>query len=163
MTVIAWDGKTLAADKRSVLHGKATTVTKLFEVNGWLLAFSGDLVKGLEMVEWFRNGRDAKELPVFQRDKEDYVPMLAISSGAEIFHFEDSPIPFRVEDSIYAMGSGRDFALAAMHLGCDARKAVEVACALHNGCGNGIDTLTLHPVPFDFDKGPLVALYAMGA
>jgi hypothetical protein len=30
-----------------------------------------------------------------------------------------------------------------MYLGFDAVKAVEVACALDNGCGNGIDALTL--------------------
>lgn len=143
MTVIAWDGKTLAADKRSVLSGKPTTVTKLTSSNGWLLAISGDLVKGLELVEWFRAGRDPKELPAFQRSNDDYVPMLAISPSAEVFHFEDSPVPFRVEDLVYAMGSGRDYALAAMHLGCDARRAVGVACALDTRCGNGIDVLTL--------------------
>ena len=41
------------------------------------------------------------------------------------------------------MGHGRDFTLAAMHLGHDARTAVEVACALDAFCGCGIDTLTL--------------------
>ncbi len=33
-----------------------------------------------------------------------------------------------------AIGAGRDFALAALHLGHDARKAVEVACKLSVYC-----------------------------
>jgi len=147
VTVIAWDGKTLAADKRSVCAGKATTVTKLFRADGWMLAVSGDLVKGLEMVEWFRNGRDPKELPPFQRTKEGYVPLLAISPGREIFHFEDSHVPFRVEEKVYAMGSGRDYALAAMWMGRDAEQAVNVATALDTGCGNGCDVMKLEGQP----------------
>jgi hypothetical protein len=42
-----------------------------------------------------------------------------------------------------AFGSGRDYAEAAMFLGCDAKRAVEVACQFQTDCGNGIDTLRL--------------------
>lgn len=39
------------------------------------------------------------------------------------------------------MGSGRDFAIAAMHCGKTAREAVEIASLYENGCGNGVDVL----------------------
>ena len=48
----------------------------------------------------------------------------------------------KVEDQFAAWGSGRDFALTAMHLGKSAREAVEIACLFENGCGNGVDVLT---------------------
>jgi ATP-dependent protease HslVU (ClpYQ) peptidase subunit len=48
-----------------------------------------------------------------------------------------------VEDPFIAFGAGRDYAMAAMHLGCDAHRAVEVACVFDTGCGMGIDTLEL--------------------
>jgi hypothetical protein len=45
------------------------------------------------------------------------------------------------EDAHHAIGSGRDFAAAAMYLGKTAREAVEVAMALTGFCGHGVDTL----------------------
>jgi hypothetical protein len=33
MTVIAWDGKTLAADRQRTVYGTPTQVTKIFEIN----------------------------------------------------------------------------------------------------------------------------------
>lgn len=142
MTVICWDGATLAADKRSVNHGRATTVTKVFRSGEWLLAISGDLVRGLEMVKWFQDGRDAKALPAFQSALTDYVPMMAISKDG-VFLFENGPIPFKVEEPFFAIGSGRDIALTALHLGLGAVRAVQIACELNTGCGNGVDTLEL--------------------
>lgn len=63
------------------------------------------------------------------------------------FRYEKVPYPARVEDKFTATGCGRDYALAAMFLGHDARAAVEVACALDAHCGNGIDTLELLAEP----------------
>ncbi len=54
-----------------------------------------------------------------------------------------SAYPELHEDKFNALGAGRDYALAAMYLGFDASRAVEVACALDVNCGNGIDVLTL--------------------
>lgn len=48
-----------------------------------------------------------------------------------------------IEEPRCCWGSGRDFAEAVLHLGHDARKAVEVACHFQTDCGNGIDSLDL--------------------
>jgi len=68
-----------------------------------------------------------------------------IDSEGRILLYGSGPNPELVEDKVYAGGCGRDYALAAMHLGHDARKAVEVACALDVHCGLGIDALELKP------------------
>ncbi len=66
-----------------------------------------------------------------------------IADGGNCYGYYLSPYPEWNQDRFDAIGSGRDYALAAMYLGHDARRAVEVASALDNGCGNGIDVLTL--------------------
>ena len=85
----------------------------------------------------------AADFPPSQRDKDDWAGMLVILRDRRIARYERTPYPVFYEDETFAIGCGRDFALAAMHLGKTAREAVEVAIALDSGCGNGIDALTL--------------------
>lgn len=143
MTVIAWDGKTLAADKRAVLAGfQGGTVTKIHRWPGGLCAFAGDLDIGMQMVAWLRGGARPEEFPKRQAD-ENAASFLVVNADGTTVRYERAPIPLLFENVKQAMGSGRDYALAAMHLGCDARRAVEVACALDQNCGNGIDAIDL--------------------
>jgi hypothetical protein len=142
MTVIAWDGKTLAADKRCVNNGLHRTVTKIYRIGDSLIAYSGDAVQGNQMLQWFRDGADVAAYPASQRDKEDWVVFVVVdASGVRVY--ERTPYPILIEDEKYACKSGRDFAIAAMHCGKTAREAVEVACVFDVGCGNGIDALEL--------------------
>lgn len=143
MTCIAWDGKTLAADKRACYGVMICTVTKIERVNDLLVGAAGELTFCRQLIAWVRSGRDPKDFPAIQSSKDDWQPLLVIETDGTPSLYERSPYPIRYEQQHVAIGSGREFARAAMHLGCDARKAVEVACALDNGCGNGIDTLEL--------------------
>ena len=145
MSVIAWDGHTLAADKRASLGTLIKTTTKIFRIGDSLCAYAGDAAGGEEMLAWFSNGAKPADFPAGQRG-DDWSGLLVIREG-EILKYEQSPYPVRFEDKFFAIGCGRDFALAAMHLGHDARSAVEVAIALDSGCGNGIDMLRLDPSP----------------
>jgi hypothetical protein len=142
VSVIAWDGHTLAADKRASLGTLIRTTTKIFRHADALLAYAGDAVFGEEMRAWFMRGAKPEDFPASNRDKDDWAGLLVIRKG-EILRYERTPYPLQFEDKQFAIGCGRDFALAAMHLGKTAREAVEVAIALDSGCGNGIDTLTL--------------------
>ncbi len=141
MTVIAWDGKTLAADKRACGASFMYSVTKIFRTEDRIVGFSGqgDLLGFVR--NWFLTGRDPEKYPT--APDADKMFTLAITRDGVIEKYETSPYPIIVEASFFALGSGQDYAMAAMHLGCDARRAVEVACALDETCGNGIDTLTL--------------------
>lgn len=139
--MICWDGRTLAADKRCCVGGLVRTVTKIHRVGGLLVGGSGELSFILAVVEWVRGGRLAEKFPADQRNKDDYQPVLVIEADGTPSIYERTPHPIRYEDKCCAMGSGRDFAMAAMHLGKTAREAVEVACALDAGCGNGIDCI----------------------
>ena len=146
MTIIAWDGKTLAADKRGTWQGISRTVTKIFRTGDWLIGIAGNQCEGYDMVEWLKNGAAPDKFPVNQRDEKLWISCLVISSDGLIRLYERSPNPCIIENEFTAIGSGRDFALAAMYLGLTSREAVEVACEFEEGCGNGIDELNFNEV-----------------
>lgn len=141
MTVIAWDGKSLAADKAATSVGYARTVTKIFEIPDGLVGFAGDGDRCLELLNWFKTGCDPTKYPKDLGDTGSSA--MVIRKDGTCWSYGKLPYPQICEDKFDAMGAGRDYALAAMYLGHDARKAVEVACALDVTCGNGIDVLTL--------------------
>jgi ATP-dependent protease HslVU (ClpYQ) peptidase subunit len=143
MTVIAWDGKTLAGDKRTNFGGLHGTTTKIHRFKGCLLGCAGNTAQIMEMHQWVMSGYKREEFPAPQRDAEKCVSMLVIEPSGKILQYENTPDPIVIENKFWAIGSGRDYAMAAMHLGHSARVAAEVACALDVGCGNGVDTLDL--------------------
>jgi hypothetical protein len=143
MTCIAWDGKTLAADKRMGFGGEFATVTKIHRFDGMLVGWAGESALGRAMISWFRDGAAPEYFPAVQRDTERLGSLLVIQPTGAIHHYAAEPFPIIVEDATYTIGSGSGFAAAALYLGHDARRAVEVACALDMNCGNGIDTLEL--------------------
>jgi hypothetical protein len=140
MTCIAWDGKTLAADKAATNSGHSVTVTKIHRVGDGLVALAGDEAALMAGLVWLRGVRNPADYPEVMKTTDSV--MWEILPG-EFKRYTSGPYPARVESAHMATGCGRDYALAAMYLGHDARRAVEVACALDNSCGNGIDTLEL--------------------
>jgi hypothetical protein len=143
MTCIAWDGRTLAADRLSVSSGLKAEVTKVRRIGGCLVGGSGDAPLTREYMDWFARGADPTNFPASLRDEKCPSFLLVVTPDRKVFAYENCPFPLEIESPHYALGSGRDFAMAAMHLGHDARKAVEVAIALNNGCGGGIDSMEL--------------------
>lgn len=141
MTVVAWDGKTLAADKMAASVGYGYTVTKLHRLwHGGIVGFSGDGDEAMALLAWLNsNDQNPDKYPASMKDGN--TSALEIDPDGTVWSWGKTPYPQRVECRFYAMGHGRDFALAAMHLGKTAREAVEVACALDVFCGNGIDTM----------------------
>ncbi|MBT2300371.1 hypothetical protein J7E70_07825 [Variovorax paradoxus] len=141
MTVIAWDGRLLAADKRTSFGGLHATTQKLHRVGERFVGCAGNTAQIQEMLVWLEKG-DPEKFPATQRSTADCVSMLVIDNG-RILQYENTPYPMVIENGFWAIGSGRDFAMAAMHLGKTAEEAVEVACHLDATCGNGIDVLEI--------------------
>lgn len=76
MTTIAWDGATLAADKRAVNNGLFRTTTKIFRVNDRLFGFCGDAAYGNQMLQWIRDGQKVEDFPKEQRDADTWTTTL---------------------------------------------------------------------------------------
>lgn len=141
MTVIVWDGKTLAADRQCTSCGHTFSVTKVFRVGAdMLVGFAGNGSRLGVYREWLERGAVPSQYPV-QIDNQS-LHMLVILRDGRIHKYESSGYPIPVEESYHAMGSGRDYALAAVVLGFDSERAVAVASQLCEECGRGCDALT---------------------
>lgn len=143
MTCIAWDGKTLAADKLACFGATRHTVTKIYRHGRELLGVTGNLSVGLEMLEWYRNGAEPNLFPSSNKDPDKGCSMVLIKSDGTAWKYESGPYAFRLEGLFCAFGSGDESALIAMECGKSAREAVEIASKYNINCGNGVDTLVL--------------------
>jgi ATP-dependent protease HslVU (ClpYQ) peptidase subunit len=142
MTVIAWDGKTLAAEKMSCSAGYGYTVTKVHRLkDGSIAAFSGDGDGAMALLHWLNGDRAESAYPAAQKDND--TSAFVVRPDRVAVSFGKTPHPQVMEDRFYAMGHGRDYALAALYCGKSAREAVELTCKLDVFCGNGIDSLDL--------------------
>jgi hypothetical protein len=146
MTIIAWDGKSLAVDKVCVCSEMAFTVTKAKKVSETAVAaWTGDHEQGLALARWFKKGAFTTEWPKFQEGEKWTRLVLMDSSG--VYCFERLPVRQYFEDPFMAWGSGRDYAMGAMAMGASAKQAAEIASQFNVYCGNGISVFSLN------DKG----------
>ena len=145
MSIVAWDGKMMAADKRMVNGTLRATCTKIRKYKDGVLAWVGGQAAGLILAEWFLSGQDEERYPKFQEDDETACRLI-VWDKTGIFSYESQPERIYYEDTFHAWGCGRDFAMAAMALGLDAIRAVETACRFDVYCGDGIDSFTMEHV-----------------
>lgn len=144
MTIIVWDGKTLAADKQLTNNGLKCRTTKIFKISGNLVGVTGDFDYAQAMLSWFGSGARPSDFPDHQKEDSKFVGMLVITPDKQILKYERSPHPIDfTECGALCVGSGRDYAYGALYMGATAYRAVEAACEYDNHCGMGIDVLTL--------------------
>lgn len=136
MSIIAFDGKIVAADRQATIADMRTTSQKIFKIKDVIVGFTGCNDKGLELVEWFKNG-ERKDVFPKSNDKDNW-SRLCVFKKNNIYYYEATPEKIIVKDKRIAYGSGRDFAIGAMEFGANAIEAVKVACKYSVGCGMGI-------------------------
>ena len=142
MTTIAWDGKALVADRRVSVGITTYSSTKIRRTpDGRLLGATGDWYVACAVLDWLEGltGR-----PEGQTSDRWSTAIEAMPDGRCRLHVRDWK--WAVEDGFTAIGWGRDYALAVMAVGRDARRGVEVAARFGPGTGNGIDVLELEAV-----------------
>lgn len=142
MSVVVWDGKTLAADRQGVCCDMAYTESKMaVQMNdSWkvVCAWTGVACYGRELAKWYFDGADKDHWPDFQNDKDDWCRLIvADANGCRTY--EMRPYATVVHDPFMAWGSGRDFAMGALAMGADARLAVEIASRFSATCGRGVE------------------------
>lgn len=140
MTIICFDGNTLAADKRAGSGNTFVTVTKIFKIKKNLVGIAGDYSYARLMLEWFRAGAKIEAYPE-SKDDNIMASMLVIDKDKTIWLYEDGPHPFKVEDGHCAIGCGEEAGRVAMACGLSARDAVLMASRFNSGCGNGVDEI----------------------
>lgn len=130
------------------------TFSKLQEINGVVIGGSGEtevitmlfmyartnLIKNNELdsvFDWFKGFLDWRKKKTDKYGISGNFFIIVIDKKA--FYFEDF-LCVEVKEN-YAIGAGRDFALAALSLGHSAKESVEVACKLSTFCNEPVHTL----------------------
>ena len=144
MTVIAWDGFTLAADRQATVADTIYSTKKLWTyADGSAVAVTGDLSAGEYMRSWYESGSQIDQWPEIQKT-EDWAILVVARPGKAPVYYERHPVPITVVDQFRAWGSGREVALGAMAMGADAINAVEIASRFVIGCGRGCDSVRIN-------------------
>lgn len=111
--------------------GATEVITMLFMYARTHLIKNNDLDT---MIDWFKDFLD------WRKKKSDKYGIsgnyFLIIMDKKAFYFEDF-LCIEIEDN-FAIGAGRDFALAALSLGHTAKQAVEVACKLSSFCNEPV-------------------------
>lgn len=141
MTVIAWDGTTLAVDSLSISSGLTGTATKLHAIEHG--PFRG-LVTGCgysrniaAMRHWFERGLDGADFPDLG-DERNEATLVTVDWRGRVCEYTGSPYAIEESTVPYAWGSGDALAIGAMEMGATAVEAVEVACRRSSECGGAI-------------------------
>ena len=141
MTTIAWDGDTLAADRR-VSYGTISDakVTKISKTKKGLCGAAGVTSMCAAFRRWFEAGEKG-DPPYMGKDGDTATGFIIRPDGTRIMY--DQHGWYKTDPGPFAMGSGFEVALGAMAQGAAADKAVQVAAEFDGSTGNEVDTLRL--------------------
>lgn len=131
MTTIAANLEMMAADSKVTVEHKGITypATKIVRAGSRLVGASGHGGDCTRFLEWAR--KDFKgAAPKWHEPQgsEDSVLGLVLDADGIYIYSPGDPEPEKVNAEFFAVGSGGKAARAAMKLGLDPVKAVELAC-----------------------------------
>ena len=137
MTTIAWDGKSIAADK---LCGGRYTVNKIWKLpDGSVIGGAGLYDHIVEVVAWIAEGGNEDKRPKLPESQEEGSDLLLVDADGKAYwltwpYLRKVPITEKYE----AIGSGSEFALGAMAMGASAQRAVQIASRFDPNTGRGV-------------------------
>lgn len=144
MTTVAYSNGMIAADTLVTVNSVRTGfMTKIAKNSDVLAGFSGEGVFGQAFLKCVTEGGELPKVP------EGSVGFTVDKAGAVTSYEENGSC--MVQANCFAIGSGREMALAAMAAGADPQKAVEIAIDLDVYSGGSIDVLR---IPLDAPKKP---------
>ena len=148
MTTIAFDGRSMAADRMCTIGNTPVRsphpkIRRLVYKNlPAVMGTSGAVEYGHALMDWLEAGAAAGKEPQLS-DDGDHSCCVLLATKDSVFLFANSCTGVPLGPVPWASGSGADYALGAMAMGARAKKAVEVAVTLDVNSGCGIDVLRL--------------------
>ena len=136
MTTIAARASTgeIAADSMVSGDDSFYLVEKLRKGQESIYGGCGDWDKLLKFYNSLESGADL--------DSDTDVTVLELRSDG-IWIYESTIIPAKIKNDFWAIGTGANFAIAAMHLGLSPAEAVKLACLYDTSSHEPIDVMTL--------------------
>lgn len=145
MSVVVWDGKTVACDRR-VNYGSVVASVPGFSkiqrrADGTILATVGDMTKAAYMIRWWAEGAIPSKWN--WNDTDNATLIVLYHSRATAYYNSPERVP--EPSAPWAWGSGREFAIGAMAAGATARAAVKIASKYVPTCGHGVTSMRCEP------------------
>jgi hypothetical protein len=136
MTTIAAKFSTLEIAADSMVSGDDSfyLVEKLRRGKESVYGGCGDWDKILKMFQVLESGGDL--------DSDTDVTVLELRRDG-IWIYESTIIPAKIKNDFWAIGTGANFAIAAMHCGKSVKEAVEIACLYDTSSITPVDYMTL--------------------
>ena len=148
MTTIAVNKKMIAADKQ-MTHSSGTKMTgatkiyelpesaamKIFNVKRALVGFCGNVDSFANAITWLHNPDD-------DPPKVKGIEMLLLTEKG-IYHASTLQNWTLIKDPFFAIGTGMQFAMAAMEVGKTPFEAVKIASKFDNNTGQGFNKIEL--------------------
>lgn len=144
MTTVAFDGRFMAADSKSLdawglkeHHARKIHYMKHVVIGG--AGESGQIQRWTRSLRSDISFAELLELgyPAYVKDTND-PSLLVVDRATRRAYRHVSGLFLACERPFHAVGSGRDYALAAMACGKTAQQAVEIAMSFDNGTGGEI-------------------------
>src|SRR6185312_1506553 len=139
MTVVCVRDGVMATDSRATAEdGKAHRCEKLYRFGPLIVGVSGSHPGCMAFVRYFRARAE-------EQDDYDFegASALVLCPKRGILIFDDCGEPDPVQEPFFAIGSGGQVALGAMHMGASAVQAVEAACRWNASCGLPIISMSM--------------------
>ncbi|WVS23948.1 hypothetical protein QkW1_25 [Ralstonia phage QkW1] len=146
MTTIAWDGKTLAADRCSWSGGTRRAVRKVFKVKApdgrrFLVAFCGNGEFAHAVLAWMRGEADKPDCRDFGVDPEIACGVV-VDERSRVWLLGARLIYQRMRERIFANGAGQEFAWGALEAGATAKQAIMIAAKRSDYAALGVDCVS---------------------
>ena len=145
MTIVVYDGKSIAIDRAAVSGTVIHRATKAWVHGDAVITGTGAASHVSALVNWYKQGADADDYPVYATHAE-----LIVATSVNLLRYERSPHPVDHGNNKCAFGDGRDLAYGALAMGATAAQAAQVACHYNPNCGGGLDI-------YDWEDGRVVA------
>lgn len=133
MSILTWDGYTLASDQLANDNQVMFPITKVFVHLGTIVGLIGPLSDMSKLRAWLEAGRKPADFPTGLSN--DATLVIVSKQRGLIRYAGPNPYPHVHGFEKCAFGSGREFAYGALHHGATAVQAVEAAIYYSPHCG----------------------------
>jgi ATP-dependent protease HslVU (ClpYQ) peptidase subunit len=136
MTTIAarFSTKEIASDSMCSTDDSFYLIEKLRRGKESIYGGCGDWDKLLKMYQALESGGDL--------DSDCDVTVMELRNDG-LWIYEGTIIPARIKNDFWAIGTGANYAIAAMHLGLSPTEAVRLACLYDTSSAEPIDSMKL--------------------
>lgn len=143
MTTIAFDGKTLAADRGSWSGGFHQHVKKVHRVTApdgqrFLVALMGEGAFAIRVLRWMRG--EIEHPGECLKDNENSDCAVVVDERHRVWRLSASRLEYvRYQGSLHAAGAGQEFAIGALMAGAGAIKAVNITMLVSDYAARGVN------------------------